>query len=45
MRLGLLQRAAEAGAIDGILPPGGLREKSPQMGVVGALQEAARDMS
>ena len=44
MRLGRLQHEAEATPIDGVLPPRSLGEKAREVGVVGALQDAAGDI-
>jgi hypothetical protein len=44
MGLGLLPHEAEATPIDGVLPPRRLREEAREVGVVGALQDAAGDI-
>jgi hypothetical protein len=44
MGLGLLAHEPDAAAIDRVLPPGGLREKAGEVGVVGAIKNAAGDI-
>jgi hypothetical protein len=41
MGFGLLEHKPEAAAIDRVLAPGGLREKAGEVGVVGAIHDAA----
>ena len=40
----LLKHKPDPAAIDRVLPPGSLREKAGEIGVVGALQDAAGDI-
>ena len=44
MRRGVLEHEADAAALDRLFPPRGLREHAGEIGCVGALENAPRDM-